>query len=77
MDNTKRPKPEDTQLRALKHLRLLPENSARGPEFRRERCWGYVSVFEYTSEKLILKSIFPLKVAAVLLSDSRKSAVGG
>ena len=52
------------------------ENSAGGLKSRRERYWGYVSVFQNTLEKLILKSIFPLKIAATLLSGSRKCAVG-
>ena len=43
---------------------------------RRERYWGYVSTFEIIPEKLILKSIFPLKVAATLISGSWKGAVG-
>ena len=42
---------------------------------KREHCWGFASVFENTAEKLILKSIFPLKVAATLLSGSRKDVV--
>ena len=52
------------------------ENLAGGLGFRRERCWGYISIFVNTLEKLILKFIFPLKVAATLLSASRKGAVG-
>ena len=62
-----------------KILRLGPqffvENLAEGLWFRRERCWGYVSIFVNTLEKLILKFIFLLNVAATLLSDSRKGAV--
>ena len=60
-DNTKLPKPRDTQFR-----------DAFGLESRGECYWGYVSVFDNTPEKLILKSIFHLKVAATLLSGSRK-----
>ena len=57
-------------------LQIFTENLAEGLGFRRECCWGYVSIFVNTLEKLILKFIFPLKVAATLLSDSRKGAVG-
>ena len=60
-DNTKIPNPRDTQFR-----------DAFGLESRGECYWGYVSVFDNTPEKLILKSIFHLKVAATLLSGSRK-----
>ena len=37
-DNTNRPKPEENQLKDLKNLRILPENSAEGLGSRRERC---------------------------------------
>ena len=55
---------------------FLLENSAGDLGSRRERFWGYVSVFDYTPKRLILKCIFPLKVAATLLSGSRKVAIG-
>ena len=42
----------------------------------KKRCWGYVPVFQNTPEKLLLKSIFPSKVAVSLLSGSKKGAVG-
>ena len=58
----------------LKNLCNLLENSAGGVGSRREHCLGYY-VFENTPEKLIVKSIFPLKVAATLLGGSRKGAV--
>ena len=45
----------------------FPEYSAGGLGPRIEHCWGYVSVFENTPKKFILKSIFPLKVATILL----------
>ena len=59
----------------LKNLRILSENSAGMFGSRRERCRGYVHVFENTLEKLILKSIFPLKFATTLVRGSRKGAV--
>ena len=49
---------------------------SRGASGRRKSYWGFVSVFKNTPKKLILISIFPLKVAATLLNDSRKGAVG-
>ena len=67
---------QGTQLSISKNLRILLENSARGLSSGRKRFWGYVSVFDNTHKKLILKSIVPLKVAATLLSGSRKGAVG-
>ena len=39
-----------------------------GLRSRMERCRGYVSVFENIPEELILKSNFPMKVAATLLN---------
>ena len=36
----------------------------------------YIFVFEDTPKKLILKSIFPLKVDTTLFSGSRKVAAG-
>ena len=70
-DSTKKPKPQDTQIGDLKNLSILPENSSRGLWSRREHCWGYVSGSENTNKKLILKSIFPLKVATTLLCGAR------
>ena len=58
-----------------KILSILAENLAKGLRYRRKRCWSYVSVFENTLEKLILKTIFPKKVAVTLLSGSRKDTV--
>ena len=60
----------------LVNLRTLLKNSAGGLRYRRQRCWGYVSVFQNTPENLILNSIFPLIVSATLLSGSRKGKVG-
>ena len=57
------PKLQDTQL-GISKIYALPENSAGGLGSRRECCWGYVSVFENTTEKLIFKSILNLKVAS-------------
>ena len=59
----------------LKNVSILPEYLARGLRSGRECRCGYVTLFENTSEKLILKSIFPLKVAVTLLSGSRKGKV--
>ena len=61
----------------LKNLCNLLENSAGGGGFRvQERTLlRLLSVFENTPEKLIVKSIFPIKVAATLLGGSRKGAV--
>ena len=59
----------------LKNVNILPEYLVRGLRSRRECRCGYVTLFENTSEKLILKSIFPLKVAVTLLSGSRKGKV--
>ena len=59
------------QSRKAKSLRFVRKFS-RGLESRKGRCWGYVlPVFQNTPEKLILKSIFSLKVVATLLSGSR------
>ena len=44
----------------------------RGPWSRRKHCWDYVSVFKNTSEKLILKSIFPIKVTTTCCSGVDK-----
>ena len=42
-----------------------------------EKCyWGFISVFENTAKNLIFKFIFPITVAATLLSGSRKGATG-
>ena len=49
------PKHEDTHFGVL---HVLLEN-LRGLGSRRERCWGYASVYENTPEKLILKTISP------------------
>ena len=57
----------------LKNLSILPENSAEDLRSRRECCWG-----SYLSMRIQPKScrIFPLKVAATLLSGSSKGTVG-
>ena len=60
----------------LKNLCIMPKNLARFLGSRREHCWVYLSIFNSTPEKLILKSIFPLKAAENLLSGSRKGEVG-
>ena len=55
---------------------IFMDNVAGSLGFWRERCWGYVSIFVNTPEKVIFKFIFPQKFAATLHSDSRKGAVG-
>ena len=52
-DNTKRPKPQGTQLRDLKNLCILLKNSTEGLGFRRNHCWGYIPVYGNTLEKLL------------------------
>ena len=75
-DNTKRPKLKENQLGILRILSRefthFAGNSAEGLGSRRERCWDY-----YLSLRIRPKScyIFPLKVAATLLSGSGKGAV--
>ena len=75
--NTKRPKPKENQLGILgissREFTHYVGNSAEGLGSRRERCWGYVSIFENTFKSC---RISPLKVATTLLSGSGKSAVG-
>ena len=56
IDNIKSSKPQDNQLRILKKLSILSENSAEGIRSRRQRCWGYVvSVFENTSTNVVVQ----------------------
>ena len=49
-DNTKRPKPKENQLGILgissREFTHSVGNSAEGLCSGRERCWGYVSIFE-------------------------------
>ena len=75
--NTKRPKLKENQLGILgissREFTHSVGNSVEGIESGRERCWGYVSIFENTPKSC---SISPLKVAATLLSGSGKGAVG-
>ena len=70
-----RPNPQDTQLGILKIYafcwKIQQEASAPGLS-----AAGFTYVFENKSKELIFKSIFPLKVAATLLSGSRKGTVG-
>ena len=65
-----------TRYSACQKFLHITKKLAWGLESRREFCWGYVSISESTPEELILKSIFQLKVAATLVSGSRKGAVG-
>ena len=48
--NTKRPKPKESQLGILgissREFMHYVGNSAKALGSRRERCWGYLSVFE-------------------------------
>ena len=56
-DNTKRPKLKENQLGILgistREFTYFAENSAEGLGSRRECCWGYISIFENTSKKLL------------------------
>ena len=76
-DNTKRPKLKENQLGILgissREFTHFAENSAEGLGSRRECCWGYISIFEYTSKKLL--HVSP-KSCLTLLSGSGKGAVG-
>ena len=72
-DNTKRPKPKENQLEILIIYAFCrkTQNRASGP--------GEIIVgVTYLSMRINPRSchIFPLKVAATLLSGSRKGAVG-
>ena len=57
----------------IKNLRISSESSAEDLRSRREHRWGYVSIYENTPEKLLH---LPPKVAATLLSGSRKGTIG-
>ena len=52
-DNTKKSKPKENQLGiSAREFTHFAGNSAEGLGSRRERCWGYVSVYENTPKKL-------------------------
>ena len=76
-DYTKRPKPKENQLGILgissREFTHSVGNSADGLGSGRERCWGYVAIFENTPKSCRISAI---KVAATLLSGSGKDAVG-
>ena len=76
-DNTKRPKPKENQPGILgissREFTHYIGNSAEGRGSTRERCWGFVSIFENIPKSC---RIFPLKVATNLLSGSGKGTVG-
>ena len=71
-DNTKRPKPKENQLGILgisdREFTQFARNSVEGVESRRERCWGYVAIYESSPKKVP-------HLAATLLSGSRKGRV--
>ena len=46
-------KDERKSARDIKKLRILLENSAESLGSRRECCLGYLSIYEYTPEKLL------------------------
>ena len=75
--NTKRPKLKENKLGILgmspREFTHSVGNSAEGLGSRRERRWGYISIFENTSKSCCIS---PLKVATTLLSGSEKGAVG-
>ena len=56
-DNTKRPNPQEIQLWILgisaREFTHFAGNSAEGLGSRRERCWGYISVYENIPKKLL------------------------
>ena len=70
-DNTKSLKSQDTQLEISK-IYAFCQKIQQGTSGPGESPVEVISIFENTSKFLILKSIFPLKVAATLLSGSRK-----
>ena len=55
-----------------REFRHFARNSEGGLGLRKERCWHYISMAIHTKSCCI----FPLKVAATLLTGSRKSTVG-
>ena len=70
-DHIKRPKPKENQLGILgissMEFTHFTGNLAKGLRFRRERCQGYVSIFENAPKSCC---ILPVKVAATLLSGN-------
>ena len=70
-ENTKRPKLKKKSAGDLDNLCILLENSAEGLRSRRKCCWGYISVYENTPEKLS-----SWHYITTILSGSRKGAVG-
>ena len=64
MTTKKRAEPQDTKLGVSKISTFCwkIQLGALGPGT--ERCLGYISSLDNTPEKLILRSIFPLRVAA-------------
>ena len=72
-DNTKRPKLKENQLGiSSREFMYSVGNSTKGLGFRRECCWGYISIFENTPKSC---RISPLKLTAILLSGSGKGTV--
>ena len=73
IDNTKRPKPQDTQIGILKVYAFYQKIQQRGSDPGHS-----ADGVTYLSIKIHPKSccIFPLKVAATLLNGLRKGAVG-
>ena len=75
-DNKKRPQWQVIQLGVSKIYAFCRKNLEGSFGSRRERCCDYVSIFVYKPGKLILKSMFPLKIVATIIRVSRKGAVG-
>ena len=75
-DNKKRPQRHVIQLGVSKIYAFCRKNLEGGFGSRRERCWDYISIFVYKAGKLILKSIFLLKIVATIIKGSRTGAVG-
>ena len=72
IDNTKRPKPQDTQIGILKVYAFYQKIQQRGSDPGQS-----TDGVTYLSIKIHPKScIFPLKVATTLLNGLRKGAVG-
>ena len=51
---TQKAKVEGISARDLKNLHIFLENSAGTFDSRKERCWGYTSIYENKPKKLLL-----------------------
>ena len=73
-DSTKRPKPQNTEL-GISKIYAFCQNIPLGTMGQREHCWCYVSAFKNTPEKLVLKSIFPLKAVLKIMAGQHSLTV--